>query len=57
MCQDIEAEAEVHFILKCPLHVNSRPLIFHLADSQYPNLTELINYEQLKVIFQFEDLI
>ena len=51
MCQNIEAETEVHFILKCPFH------IFHLADSQYPNSTELIDYEQLKVIFQTEDLI
>ena len=31
--------------------------IFQLANLQYPNLTELTDLEQLRVIFQLEDLL
>ena len=57
LCQNMEVEDEVHFILKCPFYDNLRNPIFQLANLQYPNFTELTDLEQLKVIFQSEDLL
>ena len=48
---------EVHFILKCSFHDDLRKPIFQLANLLYPNFTELTDLEQLKVIFQSEDLL
>ena len=53
----MEVEDEVHFILKCPFYDDLRNPILQLANLQYPNFTELTNLEQLKVIFQSEDLL
>ena len=53
----MEVEDEVHFILKCPFYDDLRNPIFQLANLQYPNFTELTDLEQLRVIFQSEDLL
>ena len=53
----MEVEDEVHFILKCPFYDDLRNPILQLANLQYPNFTELTDLEQLKVIFQSEDLL
>ena len=50
-------EDEVHFILKCPFYDDLRILIFLLANFQYPYNTELTDLEQLRVIFQSDDLL
>ena len=57
LCQNMEVEDEVHFILKCPFYDDLRNPILQLANLQYPNFTELTDLEQLKVIFQSEDLL
>ena len=53
----MEVEDGVHFILKCPFNHDLRNIIFQRANLQYPNITELTNLEQPKVIFQSEDLL
>ena len=53
----MEVEDEVHFILKFPFYDDLRNPILQLANLQYPNFTELTDLEQLKVIFQSEDLL
>ena len=53
----MEVEDEVHLILKRSFYDDLRNSILQLAYLQYPNYTELTDLEQLKVIFQSEDLI
>ena len=53
----MKVEDEVHFILQCPFYDDLRNPIFQLANLQYPNFTELTDMEQLRVIFQSEDLL
>ena len=44
------------FILKCPFNDDLRSPIFQLANLQYLNFPEHTDLEQLRVIFQSEDL-
>ena len=53
----MEVEEEVHFILRCPFYGDLRNLIFQRANLQNPNYTALTDLEQLRVIFQSEDLL
>ena len=45
------------FYTKCPFYDDLRNPILQLANLHYPNFTELTDLEQLKVIFQSEDLL
>ena len=51
LCQNMDVEDGVHFILKCPFYDDLRNPILQLANLHYPNFTELTDLEQLKVIF------
>ena len=57
LCQNMEVEDEVHLILKCPFYDDLRNHIFQLVNLQYPIFTELTDLEQLKFIFQSEDVL
>ena len=51
LCQNMEVEDEIHFIIKCSFYDYLRNPIFQLDHLQYPNFTEL------KVILHSEDLL
>ena len=53
----MEVEDEAHFFLKCSFYYGCRTPILQLANLQYPNFTELTDFEQLNIIFQSEVLI